>query len=604
MPSRVFPGMPPSGPGFSPRVRLRADLAIDDARVKFREDAIRVSRRRHKGRGIGCYRVEVSIWDVVELVRPNSPLGRLLRSNPTEQGWPEEAHPLPEEIYERGGLMAGRLRLAVTARMFFTAEGILKRFVPFESMVTVREALSFREADRILASPYERLNPKLSLAVELAGLLRARRSHPVTDFDRLREAVAREERLNGNGWQSGTALSARAALEELMNAANAALAAYLLDQQCPFVSRNQIGLTTPAFDALESLGHASLGYAHYLRFTSPRRRRWDYVNLAVLKMLMRGVPLDEIQKYVDSFRSRLTSLPMSLAARPARLAISPVPLAGDPSAVADFLDENQPIFTAAHHILRRMKAWQFSRELKRALESGRKAYVSTWLEVAAGRELSYGALAQLFLHKNRLVEVRNFLGAFFEKKRPLDYGELLDLIFSPEKVVMVVDPPPVLSKKIGPGMRRPSIVYSGRALVLIGGKIYTHRENIRCKSSEAAAHGAAYLFLRDYASEPSASGGRGQSATGGTGNLVLFTGDMVTMLGRLADQLGCGRPQISVDRKNDRWVATGSAGAFNVERKVIAEADTHEGARQACVLQLFRVLSSRSGRRGKTLRNS
>jgi ribonuclease R len=319
-------------------------FTIDPDDARDFDDAI--SARREDGH----VRVWVHIADVTAYVRPGGPLEREAFRRGTSVYVPGAVEPmLPEALSNRAcSLRPGEEKLAVTVEM--EMHGADARNVVFHrSLVRSDARLTYNQVDAILAGRERAEEPwaaPLEAAREVARTLHERRdalevgsAEPVFDFDA-------DGHVTGVRYEEQT--ESHGLIEHLMILANEQVAGYLADRKLPTLYRvherpdrsavefmiarlASVDVPTPpvpdhmtpqqaadvaaeasrivareargrpaistlvlrslkqAYYSPKNLGHAGLGSARYLHFTSPIRR---YPDIVAHRALLQGLGID------------------------------------------------------------------------------------------------------------------------------------------------------------------------------------------------------------------------------------------------------------------------------------------------------------------------
>ena len=321
-------------------------LTIDPDDAQDFDDAVSASRED------GHIRVWVHIADVTAYVRPGGPLEGEAYRRGTSVYVPGGVEPmLPEALSSQAcSLRPGEERLAVTVEM--EMHGAEARTVAFHrSRVRSDARLTYGEVDEIFAGRARAEEPwaePLAAAREVSAALRERRDalelglpEPVFEFDA-------EGHVTGVRYEEQT--ESHALIEQLMILANEQVAGYLADRRLPTLYRvherpepaavafladqlASLDVPTPpvpktmtpqqaadlsaeisrivaresrgwrslgvlvlrslkqAYYSPKNIGHAGLGSARYLHFTSPIRRFPDVI---AHRALLQGLGIDNV----------------------------------------------------------------------------------------------------------------------------------------------------------------------------------------------------------------------------------------------------------------------------------------------------------------------
>jgi len=349
LPDRVDPAQWPE------RTDLRKlpFVTIDGEDARDFDDAICV---RPRGEGFEAW---VAIADVAEYVPPGSALDHEALARGNSFYFPDRVIPMLPEALSNGlcSLNPRVPRLAMAVRLRFDANGICRSVRIHEAIIESQARLTYTQATAWLehrdAQAVEQ--PKLRDMLDHAHRLhlklakrRALRGALDLDVPEVR-AVLHEGRLSG--MVAGERNVAHHLIEELMLAANTAIAEWFERQQCPLLYRVH---PAPEREAIESLnrflapfgvaiplprgkgrlrsaqvqevleqaegkpyahvlhrlvlrsmqqarytpdneGHFGLAYRHYCHFTSPIRRYADLTVHRRLKAMLRGQNPDKVQ---------------------------------------------------------------------------------------------------------------------------------------------------------------------------------------------------------------------------------------------------------------------------------------------------------------------
>lgn len=323
-------------------LRQKHLVTIDGMTAKDFDDAIYVERI---GRG---FRLWVAIADVSHYVKPGSAIDRDAFERGTSTYFPNFVAPmLPESLSnEMCSLKPNVDRLALTCEMDIAFDGEITSYKVYESVIRSHARVTYGEAQEIIdGRPPERLRhvaKDIKLASELARILMNRRYRngslnleiPETTIELGEDGVPTDI-------LRGERLFAHKLIEELMLAANVAVARYLDDHKVPALYRiheepkrdavailerylenfgynkrlegaklqKKITAALQEFSgrpeetvlnilALRSMaqaryspdnvGHFGLGFSHYVHFTSPIRRYPDLIIHRLVKAVTLG----------------------------------------------------------------------------------------------------------------------------------------------------------------------------------------------------------------------------------------------------------------------------------------------------------------------------
>ena len=257
----------------------------------------------------------------IVLARPDahwefgSPLDRAVLDRATSLYLPEgTAHMLPEQLGTGlYSLIAGQPRPALVAEFELDDDGKLLSVAPRTAWVTVRENMTYEDADRAIG---EKTDKTLVLAHELAEKRIERRIEDGACIIRKPEPVVT---LSGEGRATEVDVTLKApcpdselVISEFMILANMGLARWAADNDVPLLHRTQdialpqesAGIFTEPAEIMRAVKvllppvletapkrHAALGVPAYAPITSPLRRYTDFVNMAqVCSFLATGAP--------------------------------------------------------------------------------------------------------------------------------------------------------------------------------------------------------------------------------------------------------------------------------------------------------------------------
>jgi ribonuclease R len=323
-------------------------VTIDPDDARDHDDAVSVEERPD-----GSWRLGVHIADVSHYVRPKTALDREARARGNSIYLVDRVIPmLPEKLSAGLCSLFGHVdRLAKTALIDYTAQGIAKRVEFHNSVIRVKHLITYREALRRLNGPDgDELTRNLKTMWRLAALLRRNRfQHGSLDLDfpevkvrldKLGKPVALEKVENDISHQL---------IEEFMLAANEAVARHFKQSRVPglyrihenpdpgklleyrqFVAtfgiktgdltlRSEIQKLTAAlrkhpqeyvlkvgllrslkraFYSHQPVGHYGLAKLNYTHFTSPIRRYPDLVVHRILDALVARRPTGYLTEHL------------------------------------------------------------------------------------------------------------------------------------------------------------------------------------------------------------------------------------------------------------------------------------------------------------------
>ena len=257
----------------------------------------------------------------IALARPGvhwefgSPLDRAVLDRATSLYLPEgTAHMLPEQfgtgLYS---LLAGQPRPALVAEFELDGRGELLTVTPRTAWITVRENMTYEDADRAII---DRTDESLVLAHRLAEKRIERRIEDGACIIRKPEPVVT---LSGEGGETTVDVTLKEpnpnselVVSEFMILANMGLAQWAADNNVPLLHRTQdialpqesAGIFTEPAEIMRAVKlllppalettpkrHAALGVPAYAPITSPLRRYTDFINMAqVCSFLATGAP--------------------------------------------------------------------------------------------------------------------------------------------------------------------------------------------------------------------------------------------------------------------------------------------------------------------------
>ncbi len=220
-------------------LRRRLLMTIDPADAKDFDDAIGIERRRHG------YRATVAIADVSHYVRPGTALDEEAFDRGTSVYFPGDVSPmLPEALSAHlASLEPGTDRYAVVVLLDIDSSGVVRGQRFSRALVRSKRRLTYEEAQELLEASkpprgQEKIASALRALAELAGLLYRRRvARGAIDL----EIPELEVHVGADGKPEAIRRRPRLAthriVEELMLAANEAVAAALTAASVPLIYR-------------------------------------------------------------------------------------------------------------------------------------------------------------------------------------------------------------------------------------------------------------------------------------------------------------------------------------------------------------------------------
>jgi ribonuclease R len=298
-------------------------LTIDSATSRDLDDALWFERVEGGG-----YAVLVTIADVASHVPKGSEADRLAKERIATRYFASGTSTmLPGELEQRLSLLPNGSRAGVTTRLVFNADGEIdeRQVSCFRSRIRNAAKLAYPNVPVILADKASPWNAQITIGVELALKLLARRRRAgalaiydlnagwmTTEDGTLRVLKRREDTIG------------QILVQEMMIAANAALAAFLIQNGIPALLRNhQARSVAPARDEIMQelerafsatidvatlrskihlqlerarydvvlRGHYGLNLPAYVHLTSPLRRLADLVTQQQLVAYLTGRPM-------------------------------------------------------------------------------------------------------------------------------------------------------------------------------------------------------------------------------------------------------------------------------------------------------------------------
>ncbi len=273
-------------------------FSIDDAETRDRDDALSIEILDNSG----SRRVGIHITDVGALIPRGSALDVEADRRMSSLYLPEQTiSMLPHSVStDRGSVNPGETRAAISLIAELSADAELTDWKVTPSVIRSDYALSYREADRIIADAERPLHAELSALNELAErLLKRREARGALNFDRDELSV----KVDSDGEISVAVIPrnapSRGLVQEYMVLCNALLAQYCSEAGLPAPFRSQ---TTPDVSDIEAQfapgplraylmirrlkpavvstkpgAHGGLGVEAYTQATSPLRRYPDLI---------------------------------------------------------------------------------------------------------------------------------------------------------------------------------------------------------------------------------------------------------------------------------------------------------------------------------------
>lgn len=271
-------------------------FSIDDSETRDRDDALSVEIL---DRG-NAYRVGIHITDVGALIPQGSALDIEADRRMSSLYLPEQTiSMLPHPVStDRGSINPCETRAAMSLIAELTADAELTGWKVTPSIIRSDHALSYQEADRIIADSQRPLHVELGALYELSKRLRAQReARGALNFDRDELSV----KVDSYGDISVAVIPrnapARNLVQEYMVLCNSLLAQYCSEAELPAPFRSQdtpdvsdieaqfppghlrsylmLRRLKPAIVATKAGAHGGLGLRAYTQATSPLRRYPD-----------------------------------------------------------------------------------------------------------------------------------------------------------------------------------------------------------------------------------------------------------------------------------------------------------------------------------------
>ena len=275
-------------------------FSIDDRDTKDRDDALSVEILDSGTDDAATYRVGIHITDVGALIPQGSALDIEADRRMSSLYLPEQTiSMLPHSVStDRGSINPGKTRAAISLVAELTADAEVKSWKVTPSVIRSDHALSYQDADRIIADSQHPLHAELGALYELSELLRAQReARGALNFDRDELSV----KVDSDGEISVAVIPrnapARNLVQEYMVLCNSLLAQYCSEAELPAPFRSQavpdvsdieaqfppghlrsylmLRRLKPAIVATKPGAHGGLGLRAYTQATSPLRRYPD-----------------------------------------------------------------------------------------------------------------------------------------------------------------------------------------------------------------------------------------------------------------------------------------------------------------------------------------
>lgn len=312
-------------------------VTIDGATAKDFDDAIYVEMSG------ADYRLYVAIADVSHYVRLGSAIDQEAYQRGTSVYFPNYVEPMLPEILSNGlcSLNPRVPRLAMVAEILFDATGHLKKSTFYEAVIESKARLTYGEAQEIIdgetPEKAKHVREEVLRAADLAKILLARRMREGSlDFEVPEIELVIDAAGNPVDILRSERLFAHRMIEEMMLAANVAVATFLSQRKIPALYRVHEPPPPESLEVLEkflrnfgsrvrmrdgklqkvltkalkefagtpqgqvlniltlrsmaqakyshnNVGHFGLGFSHYTHFTSPIRRYPDLIVHRLLK---------------------------------------------------------------------------------------------------------------------------------------------------------------------------------------------------------------------------------------------------------------------------------------------------------------------------------
>ena len=276
-------------------------FSIDDAETRDRDDALSIETLEGP-EGSRSYRVGIHITDVGALIPRGSALDVEADRRMSSLYLPEQTiNMLPRRVSaDKGSVNPGETRAAISLIAELTADAELTGWKVTPSVIRSDRALSYREADSVIADSGRPLHAQLSALHKLSERLRARReARGALNLDRDELSV----KVDSAGEISVTVVPrnapSRGLVQECMVLCNSLLARYCAEAELPAPFRSQavpdvsdieaqfppgplrsylmLRRLKPAVVSTKPGAHGGLGLEAYIQATSPLRRYPDLI---------------------------------------------------------------------------------------------------------------------------------------------------------------------------------------------------------------------------------------------------------------------------------------------------------------------------------------
>ncbi|MBI1353314.1 MAG: VacB/RNase II family 3'-5' exoribonuclease [Acidobacteria bacterium] len=288
-------------------------VTIDGETARDFDDAVLVDHNDD-----GSWSLQVHIADVSHYVRPGSALDRDARQRGTSVYFPDRAVPMLPAALSTGicSLNPGVDRLVMSALLTLGPQGELRKadfcrgVIRSAARMTYTKVFRILEGDEELRAEYRELTPGFERMRDLAKLLMAkRRKRGAIDLDLPEPEIVFDDQDRMIGVKRSERNIAHRLIEELMLAANEAVAAHLLAARRELLHRVHESPSPKSLAELEqvarSFGH-SLGLELRERTIQRSRKRRDGSKPLREVRLSADSGLDsrDLQRFVDHIEGR------------------------------------------------------------------------------------------------------------------------------------------------------------------------------------------------------------------------------------------------------------------------------------------------------------